>query len=70
MINVNEATMKIKAAGANNVRVVPRPGQNVQSGEYQIEIKDGSSWQTIAVCPNRSIADSIVNQAVNKVILG
>jgi hypothetical protein len=69
-VNVNEATQKIKAAGSSNVRSVPMEGQNVQSGKYQIEIKEGGSWVSIAECPNKKMADDIISQAVNRTILG
>lgn len=70
VINVNEATQRIKKAGANNVRVTPCPGQHVQTGQHQIEICEDNSWIVVAVCPNKKIAEDIVSQAVNKVILG
>lgn len=69
-VNVNEATQKIKAAGVNNVRVVPCPGANVQTGEYQIEINAAGSWNVVATCPNKKIAEDIVSQAINRTILG
>ena len=69
-VNVNEATKRIKAAGSSNVRSVPMEGANVQSGRYQIEIKEGGNWVMIAECPNKKIADDIISQAVNNVILG
>lgn len=69
-VNVNEATQRIKAAGASNVRSVPMEGQNVQSGRYQIEVREGGAWVPIAECPNKKIADDIISQAVNNVILG
>jgi len=69
-VNVNEATRRIKTAGASNVRAVPMEGQDVQSGRYQIDIKENGSWTQIAECPNKTIADDIISQAVNNVILG
>jgi endoglucanase Acf2 len=69
-INVNEAVNKIKAVGLSNVRAVPMHDQNVQSGKYQIEIKNSNSWVVIAECPNKKIADDIISQAANNVILG
>ena len=69
-ININEAISKIKSAGANRVRSVPVPGQHVSSGRYQIEILEGTGWVPIAECPNKKIADDIISQATNNVILG
>ena len=69
-VNVNEATQTIKEVGASNVRVVPCAGQNVLSGQYQIEVNRAGSWNVIATCPNKKIAEDIVSQAINRTILG
>lgn len=69
-VNVNEAVAKIKAVGSTNVRAVPMNGQNVHDGAYQIEIKQNDNWVIIAECPNKKIADEIIIQATNNVILG
>lgn len=69
-INVNEAIQKIKQAGSASVRAVPMPGQNVQTGNYQIEIKSGDLWTPIVVGVNKKIAEDIISQATNRVILG
>jgi hypothetical protein len=69
-VNVNEAVSKIKSVGRNNVRSVPMSGQDVHNGSYQIEIKENNTWVSIAECPNKKIADEIIIQATNKVILG
>lgn len=70
LVNVNEAAQKIKQVGANNVRVVPCPGANIQTGQYQIETCERNSWSIIATCPNKKIAEDIVSQAINRTILG
>lgn len=70
MSNVNETVRQIKRVGSSNVRSVPKPGQNVQTGQYLIEIKENGNWTQIAECPNKKIADDIINQAINNVILG
>jgi hypothetical protein len=69
-ININEAIQKIKAVGPKNVRVVPMPGQNVNSGDYQIEVLNGGSWSSIVLGIKKSMAEDIINQATNRVILG
>ena len=69
-VNVNEAVSKIKAVGSSNVRSLPMEGQNVSTGTYKIEIKQNGTWVTIAECPNKKIAEDIINQAINNVILG
>jgi hypothetical protein len=70
MINMNEAVLKIKAAGSKAVRVVPGPGQSVDSGLYQIEILESSGWSPVVQGLAKQVAESMVNQAVNRVILG
>jgi len=69
-INVNEAIQKIKQAGSSSVRAVPMPGQNVLSGDYQIEVKAGDMWSPIVVGVNKKIAEDIITQATNRTILG
>lgn len=69
-VNVNEAIQKIKAAGTANVRSVPMPGQNVNSGDYQIEISQNGEWTPVATGISKKIAEDIISQATNRVILG
>lgn len=69
MLNLNEATQQIKRAGAANVRVLPMPGQNVNTGDYQIEIND-SGWRPVVSGLKKDIAESIVEKALNRVICG
>lgn len=70
ILNITEASVKIKAAGAQNVRVVPMDGQNVLDGDYQIQIKNESIWNTIVTGIKKNIAEQIVSQALNRVICG
>ena len=69
-INQNEAIQKIKTVGPANVRVIPMPGQNIMTGNYQIEVQDGGNWSSIVVGIKKSMAEDIVSQATNRVILG
>jgi len=69
-VNINEAIMKIRAAGPANVRSVPMEGQNVHTGQYQIEIKETDTWVPVAIGITKIIADNIISQAVNRVICG
>ena len=69
-VNVNEAIEKIKKAGVQFVRTVPMPGQNVNTGDYQIEIKEGGAWSPVATGITKKIAEDIISQATNRVILG
>lgn len=70
MININEALLRIKQAGATNVRAVPADGQNIHTGLYQIEIREAGNWIAIATGMPRSTAEDLIRQATNKVILG
>jgi|3_EtaG_2_1085321.scaffolds.fasta_scaffold00047_26 uncharacterized sporulation protein YeaH/YhbH (DUF444 family) len=69
-VNVNEAIQKIKAAGTAAVRAIPMPGQNVNSGNYQIEINQAGVWTAVASGISKKIAEDIISQATNRVILG
>jgi len=69
-INLNETIQKIKKAGVNNVRAVPMAGQNVNTGQYMIEIKEGNAWVPIVEGIPRVTADNIIQQATNRVICG
>ena len=70
MINLNEAVQKIKQVGGTNVRAVPMSGQSVQGGQFQIEVKEGGAWSPIVSGVSKKIAEDIINQAINRVILG
>ena len=69
-VNINEAIMKIRAAGPANVRSTPMEGQNVHTGQYQIEVKESDMWVPVAIGITKTIADNIISQAVNRVICG
>lgn len=69
MIDMNEATSKIKMAGAGKVRSVPMPGQTV-SGNYQIEILENGSWMPVAAGLPQSVAENIISAALNRLICG
>jgi len=69
-VNINEAIQKIKRAGAANVRTVPMDGQSVNDGNYQIDIRNNGGWDTILVGVKKQMAEDIIRQATNKVLLG
>lgn len=69
-VNVNEAIERIKSAGAGNVRSVPMPGQNVNDGQYQIEINQNGQWVPVATGISKRISEDLISQATNRVILG
>lgn len=68
--NINEAVQKIKQVGLSNARVVPMPGQSVVGGLHQIEIRENSVWLAVVTGITETMAESIVAQAANRVILG
>ncbi len=70
MLNLTEATKKIKAVGASNVRVVPMPGQPALTGLHMIEVRDGSIWAGIVSGLSKAVAEDIVRQATNRTICG
>lgn len=69
-LNISEAIVRIRKAGAKNVRTVPMEGQDVRSGNYCIEVKEGSLWVAIVEGLPKQTMDDIVAQATNRVILG
>ena len=69
-MNINEAVQKIKRAGATNVRVVPMDGQSAISGMHKIEVKDQGTWFVVVEGIQKKMAEDIITQATNKVILG
>jgi hypothetical protein len=46
------------------------PNQDVNSGDYQIEIRANEIWSPIVTGVSKKIAEDIINQATNRVILG
>ena len=69
-INLNEAIGRIRKAGATKVRCLPMPGQNVQTGNYRIEVDEGQGWQTIVEGIPKSSAEDLVQTATNRLLLG
>ena len=69
-VNLNETIQAIKRAGVSNVRMTPMSGQNVHTGNYQIEIKEGTVWRAVAVGMPKVTAANIIEQATNRVICG
>lgn len=51
------------------VRVVPMPGQPFD-GDHQIDIKESDIWVTVVAGIKKSMAESIVRDATNRVICG
>jgi hypothetical protein len=70
MVDLNEAIQKIKQVGASNARAVPMAGQSVNDGNYQIEICENGNWRSVVSNVKKQMAEDIIQQAVNRVILG
>lgn len=68
-MNLKEAKIRIKEAGSNNVRVVPMPGESFE-GDHQIEINQGGVWTDVVSGLKKAMAESIVRESINRVILG
>ena len=69
-INLCETVQRIKKAGKTKVRAVPMTGQDFQSGQYAIEVCEGGQWTPIVEGLSSGTANSIINQALNRVICG
>ena len=65
MTSLNEAVNKIKSAGISNTRITTVSGNN-----YQIEVFKDGKWEVVVNSVTRPMAEDIVRQATNKVILG
>ena len=64
-INPDAITETIKRAGKINTRVTP-----TADGKTQIEINEGGSWRVIQSGISQRIAENLVKQATQGVILG
>ncbi len=69
MINVQETIQAIKQAGAARARAVPMLGHNLD-GQHQIEIMEGGTWSIIAQGLSKKMAEDLIRQSLNRVILG
>ena len=69
MIDLNEAIQKIKKVGPTNARAVPMPGKRIDE-EYQIEVREYSTWRPIVSGITKQTAEGIIQQAINRLICG
>jgi hypothetical protein len=69
-VNINDAIQKIKQVGASKTRIVPMEGQNALEGHQRIEILLDGKWESVVSGLNRKMAEELVAQASNRVILG
>lgn len=65
MKNLSETIQQIKKHGPQNAKIIPN-----ENGKYKIVISTPQGQVTIANNLNRNIAEDIIRQATNRVILG
>ena len=65
ILNINEVVAKIKKTGAANARTV-----EAGDGSCKIEIRENGQWEPLITGISRKIAEGILQQATNRVILG
>lgn len=65
MATVKEAVEKIRQVGLDNARIT-----QLGNGKAKIEIKTKAGWVSVLSSVNSGIAEDILRQATNKVILG
>lgn len=68
-INLSEALTTMRIAGQRNIRAVPMPGQNFNTGIYQIEIMRGGGWQCLLEGLPKATAEGLIDQATSRVIM-
>lgn len=65
MSMIKEAVAQMKQVGEENIRKVP-----TSEGKIDIQIQKGGHWLTVLKNLNPAIADDVIRQASNRVILG
>lgn len=64
-MQLSEAVKRIKSAGTENTRITP-----ASSGKHNVEVKTPGGWVKVVSDVTRPMAEDIIRQATNKVILG
>ncbi len=65
MATVKEAVEKIRQVGVDNARIT-----QLGNGKAKIEVKTKAGWVSVLNNVSSGIAEDILRQATNKVILG
>jgi hypothetical protein len=65
MSRFSEAVKKVREVGASNARIVPTQGR-----KFKVEILSNGSWVTVLRDLEHPIAEDVIRQATNKVLLG
>jgi len=68
-INISEALAEMRKAGPRGIKTMPMPGQSINTGSYQIDIARDGQWITILEGLPRATAESLIAQALNRVIM-
>lgn len=63
-MTIKETAEKIRTVGAQNVRKIVSTG-----GLIDIQINENGTWKTLTTV-NAAMADDIIRQASNKILLG
>ena len=63
-MTIKEAVERIKQAG-NNVRITP-----TEDKKCKIEVNTGSGWATLLKDLNRNMAEDVIRQSKDKLLLG
>lgn len=64
MATIKEAVDKIRQVGTNNTRITP------VGNKCKIEVNIGGNWAALLSNLDRNVAEDIIRQATNRVILG
>lgn len=64
--NISEAVHRIRVAGPDNVRRIP--GNDPQS--FTIQINENGQWVSVVKDVSQTVAEDVMRQATNRVILG
>ena len=68
-INISEALVQMRKAGSKAIRMMPMPGQDINTGSYKIEIVQSGQWIAILEGLPRTTAESLIAQATNRCIM-
>ena len=70
IVDFSQIINQLKAAGIKNIRIIPMEGQSVLDGNQRIEILKDGQWVAVVSNISKKIAEDMVKQAGNRVILG
>jgi len=68
-INLSYLRSKVKELGREKVRIIPEDVSK-PFGNQAIELFEGGSWRVVAKGIDKTRAEKIVSESINRVILG